>query len=196
MTKKRVPTMVLAITVLGVFLLAGCGTPSRNQRLTIEVTTPSTRGTVSEGETLVSGVVSDRSATLTINGQTVALSTDGAFSHTIPLNYGANRISIRAEKEGVTPATRSLTVTRALSLSIATPEEMTETTGTSITVSGSVSDPAAMITVTGTRISVDETGSFSVDVPLYYTETLIRVNAYVTDNVSATETLTVVRPEA
>jgi hypothetical protein len=187
---------VTVVALLAAVVLAGCGGPSGNRRLTIEVTTPSTRGNVTEPEVMVSGVVSDAAATLRINDAAVSVSADGAFSHTVPLTYGTNRINLRAEKEGMNPSTRSLTVNRALTLTITSPEKASETAENLVTITGTISDPTARITVTGQETPVGTDGTFSVDVPLYYVETVINVTAHVDETAPVTETLTIIRPEA
>jgi hypothetical protein len=195
---KRHITMISIITVavLGSIILTGCELVTRNQRLTIEVTTPSTRGNVTEPEVLVSGVVSDADATLRINDTDVEVASDGAFSLTLPLAYGSNRISLRAEKEGQNPANRSLTMNRTLTLTILAPEATIETGDSQITITGTISDPSARITVTGRESTVAPDGSFTSEIPLYYLETVINVTASVEGTSPVTETITVIRPEA
>lgn len=191
--RRRVALTVTALLIVALF--AGCGSFSRPQRLTIEVTTPSSRGQVTDGEVMVSGVVSDAGATLTIDEERIAISRDGAFSHTVPLAYGSNRISLRAEKEGFTSATRTINMTRALTLTILSPESTIETTEDRVTVSGSVSDPTARVRITGSEASVAADGSFSLEVLLHYVETIINVTAQVAETEPVTETLTITRPE-
>ncbi len=195
MTTLRKWAALSAVALLTVMVLTGCSGPKANQRLTIEITTPSARATVTDPEILVSGVVSDAKATLNVNDTAVTLSSDGAFNHTIRLAYGSNRISLRVEKEGMSPTNRSLTVTRALTLAVNSPEKNTETSEKLVTVSGTISDSTARVTITGTEVPVGEDGSFSMDVPLYYLETLINVTAHVAETEPVTETITVVRTE-
>lgn len=188
--------VVLTTTVLLVLVLfAGCGASSRPQRLTIEVTTPSSRGQVTDGEVMVSGVVSDPGATLTIGDESIDISRDGAFSHTVPLAYGANRISLRAEKEGFNSASRTINLTRALTLTVLSPEKTIETSADRVMVSGTVSDPTARVRITGSDVPVAEDGSFALEVLLHYVETIINVTAQVAEADPVTETLVVNRPE-
>jgi hypothetical protein len=184
------------LALVSLLFLSGCSGTSSNQRITIEVTTPAARGSVTEGEVTVSGIVSDAEAALRIDDTVVPVAADGSFSHTVALAYGANRISLRAEKEGVNPGTRTLTVNRNLTLTVNSPEAATETNAASITVAGSISDPTARITVTGSDVPVIEDGTFLVEVPLYYAETVINVTAHVEGTTPVTETLTIIRPEA
>lgn len=194
MLHKRVAIVATALLVL--VLLAGCGAFDRPERLTIEVTTPSSRAQVTEGDVIVSGVIDDPGATLTIADETVSLAADGAFSHVVPLAYGANRIVVRAEKEGSTTATRTINLTRALTLTILSPELMSESAADRTTISGTVSDATARVRVAGSDVPVAEDGSFALDLPLHYVETVINVSAQVADNDAVIETVTITRPEA
>lgn len=187
--------VVTATIVVVLVLFAGCGGTSRAQRLTIEVTTPPSRGQVTDGEVMVSGVVSDPGPTLTIGEETIAISSDGAFSHTVPLEYGANRISLRAEKEGFNAASGTINLTRALTLTILSPEQTIEISGDRVTVSGTVSDPTARVRITGSEVLVSDDGSFSYEVLLHYVATIINVTAQVAEADPVTVTLVVNRPE-
>lgn len=196
MSRLRSHLVILTVLLLTLLLFVGCSGLSRPERLTVEVTTPASRGNVTEGEVLVSGVVSDAGATLTINDQTVNLTSDGAFDYTVPLGYGSNRISLRAEKEGFTAGTRTINLTRTLTLTMLSPETPLETRDSSVTVSGTVSDPTARVRIAGADAPVTEDGVFSISLPLHYIETLINVTAEVAEAAPVTETLTILRPEA
>lgn len=191
MTYRNTLRLLVGFTAL-VVLLSGCGIGG-NSRLTIEITTPATRGTVTEGEVLVSGVISDPEATVTINDEEIDLSSDGAYNLTVPLAYGQNRIIIRAEKEGSNSAQRSIALTRALILTVEEPADQSEIAGNRVTIRGTISDPTARVTVTGQDIVVAPDGGFSYDVDLYYLETVLNVTAQVPDTEPVSQFVTVRR---
>lgn len=183
---------LLVGTLALVVLLSGCGLGG-GSRLTIEITTPATRGTVTDGEVLVSGVISDPEATVYINDEEIDLSSDGAYNLTVPLAYGQNRIIIRAEKEGANSAQRSIALTRALILTVEEPADQSEVAGNRVTISGTISDPTARVTITGQDIAVAPDGRFSYDVDLYYLETVLNVTAHVADAEPVSQFVTVRR---
>ena len=191
MTHKGILRVGIGVVVL-VALLAGCGMGG-GSRLSIEVTTPATRGTVTDQEVLVSGVVSDAEATLLINDEPIDVSADGAYSQTVPLAYGQNRIVIRADKEGSTAAQRTITLTRALVLTVAEPLDQSEVAGNRVVVTGTVSDPAARVTITGDDVEVGADGSFSYEVVIHYLETVLNVTAHAVDTEPVSQLVTVRR---
>lgn len=182
--KNMVLFRVLFVALLA-GVLAGCGGPAPT-RMQLEITSPSMRVETTDPEVTVTGIVSDSAATVKVNGVTVRTGSDGAFSHTVALPYGATRIVVSAEKAGATTVNRTINATRRLSLQITTPEKVSVAATNPVTVAGTVSDPAAQVFVTGSPVDLADDGSFSVDVPLHYEETIIKV-AVVLDGVEPLE---------
>lgn len=164
------------LAVLAALALAACGSPAQ-ARLQLEITSPSSRVETADPELTVTGIISDSGATIKINGESTPIGSDGAFSHTVALPYGASRITIAAEKAGATTANRTINVTRRLMLNVDAPEAISQVQEDRVTVQGTISDHAARIYVTGRQIDVGPDGTFSTIVPLHYLETVIRVSA-------------------
>ncbi|MFO8064845.1 MAG: hypothetical protein ACQETQ_07525 [Spirochaetota bacterium] len=178
--KKRYLYIVPA--VLAVLLVVGCG-PSRTSkpRLRIELTSPKTRTTLAEPTVTITGIVSEPGVRTTIDDEEIAVDSEGAFSSEVPLEYGSNRIVVKAEDDDFLSSTRTLTITRELALNLDSPAEPEfMTNARRLQVSGLVSDPAAKVFVAGTEVPVDqETGRFSMDLDLHYLLTIIPVSALV-----------------
>ena len=185
MTIRHWRVCIVLVVIGAAAVLVGCGgggTARAPSRVRIELTSPITRGTVTDGEVLITGVVSESSATVTVNGQEVAVGSDGAFEYVAPLVYGRNRIPIRAEADGFSDGTRAVTITRELALDVETPADGLEATENRITVTGTVSDPTATVRVVGFIVPVAADGSFSRDLSLHYPDTVITVYAEVPDH--------------
>jgi hypothetical protein len=181
----------LLLVTVGV-VLAACGGPAQ-QRIQLELTSPSLRLETTDPEVTVTGIVSDSAATLKVAGTVVPVGSDGAFSHTVDLPYGTTRINVTAEREGHTSANRTINVTRKLVLAVTTPEKESATSENQITVNGTVSDKAARVFVTGTEVPLAEDGSFTTTVMLHYEETIIRVFALLDEMEPLSTLLTVTR---
>lgn len=190
------------VTALAVVLvLTGCGggstrTSSRPQRMTLQLTSPTARGSVTDSETTVTGVISEPGATVTVNEVEVEVGSDGSFTQTVPLAYGSNRILILASAEGFTDARRTLNITRNLTLDVTFPANDITVSTNRITVTGSISDPEASVRVQGYLVPVNAEGAFSRDLTLYYPSTIISIAASVADGNPVSETVTVTYPEA
>lgn len=189
--KRSVRYGAIVLVVLAASLLAGCGGGQSSQRLRLEITSPSSRTTVTDGVVTVSGIISDPTATVTIDEDELELNAEGAFSRDMDIAYGQNRFVVRAEKEGSSPTTRTITVTRALELVVDSPEKDFVSTSRSVRVNGSVSDPTARVYVTGSEVSVGEDGRFAVDIDLHYPLTIIPVSAVVDGVDPVTEQLSI-----
>lgn len=165
--------------VIGFFVMTpnfGENTPS--ERLRVEITAPTSRTPVTEPSIMVTGIVSNNEATVTVDDQEVTLNEDGGFAHEMALAYGTNRITVKAEKEDLRTVDRTLTVPRELQLTIDTPQDNSEYTDSRITVAGAVSDTAANILVAGREVPVDsETGAWSTELDLHYPLTVLNVTA-------------------
>lgn len=186
----RLGVLLLLIT-LGVVLM-GCGGQTQ-QRIQLELTSPSLRLETTDPEVTVTGIVSDSAATLRVAGTIVPVGSDGAFSHTVDLPYGTTRINVTAEREGYTSANRTINVTRKLVLAVTAPEKDSSTSENRITVNGTVSDKAARVFVTGTEVPLAEDGSFTTTVMLHYEETIIKVSAFLDELEPLSTLLTVTR---
>jgi hypothetical protein len=184
---KKLSGILLAIPL--VILTAGCAAAPT---LSLQVTSPSWGTEVTEGVVTVSGIVSDTSATVTVNGVTAQVAQDGTFSHELELPYGETTITVTAmvdEQE----VTRTVRVTRVLAMEITSPEDKDDVAANQITVSGVVSDPVARVTVNGIPVQVAEDGAFSSIVELDYIQNTINITAAVDGVEPVTETLTVTR---
>ncbi len=176
---KKVYSAAVIILLVGtvLFLVTGCSPKAPAQaRLRLEVTAPATRATVTDPIVTVSGIVSESSAKVTVKDTPVQVAANGAFSYPVPLNYGSNSIIVRATLEGQNPLSRTLTITRNLVLDVSTPLDKGLVSEDIITVAGKVSDTAAKLYINGTEIVINEDGSFSSPVQLYYATTTINIS--------------------
>ncbi len=194
MGRYRSALMVGAIVLVAI-LVAACGSPGQGtatqERLRIELTSPTVRGAVTEAETTVTGVVSVPAARVTVNDTAVTVGADGAFTQTVPLAYGSNRLVVRADSEGMTTASRTLTITRSLTLSVSEPADGTAVAQNPVAVVGRVSDPEARVTIVGIPVEVQADGTFSHNLPLHYPSTIISVAASVGNTAPIAQTFTV-----
>ncbi|MCK4515206.1 MAG: hypothetical protein KAU31_08110 [Spirochaetaceae bacterium] len=175
-------------------VLAACGgggTASSTKRMRLDVTSATSRGTITEGSITISGVISEPTATVTVNEKTVPIESDGSFSEEVELVYGSNRIQITAEADGFVTANRTISVTRALKLTVETPENDLDVPGTRVTVAGTVSDPTAEVRVNGRPVAVEMNGNYSHELVLYYPLTIISVIAGVEGMAPISQNITV-----
>lgn len=163
-----------------------------NRILTLKVDSPQDKAEVAESRVVVSGVVSDPTAIVTVNGREAEVGSDGVFAATVELNYVKNTILVRAQVNGQLPVTRILDITRILILEIDSPSGLVETTDGSIAVSGKVYPPSAKVTINGAEIETTKDGSFITEVDLKYGENSLVVNAIdpVTRTISVVRLLT------
>ncbi len=192
---------LLVVVAVGLVLSAcggggSTGSSSRPQRMTLQLTSPTARGSVTDSETTVTGVISEPGATVTVNDVRVEVGSDGSFTQTVPLTYGSNRIAVRATAEGFTDATRNVNITRNLTLDVTSPASDITVSTNRITVAGTVSDPEASVRVQGYLVPVNANGTFSRDLTLYYPSTIVSIVASVADGEPVSETVTVTYPQA
>ena len=181
--------VLLAISLLSLTFTGCKGSP----RLSVEVTSPSWRTEVTEGVIAVSGIVSEPSATVTVDGVAVQVAQDGAFSHEIEIPYGETTVTVTATVDSKSD-TDAVTVTRILAIEITSPEDEADIADNEITVSGSVSDTAAKVTVDGAEVQVAEDGAFSsLVVEFDYVQNTINITATVEGVEPVTKTLTITR---
>jgi nitrogen fixation protein FixH len=159
--------------------------------LTLEIDSPQDKSEVTESPITVSGTVSDPAAVVTVNGQQAEVAGDGTFSASAELDYGENTITVEATVENWETETRTVSVTRILTLLVTSPQDKAEVTESPITVKGVVSDPAAVVTVDNQETEVAENGTFSTTTELKSGENIIVVTATVEGQEPVTKTLTV-----
>lgn len=126
--------------------------------------------------TIVSGVVSEP-GTLTVAGIPATVRADGSFEAPVSLVEGSNAIALQATDAAGNAGTASITVVRdstppALTID-ATPSE---TSGPTVTVSGTVESGISFVTVNGAPVPVTN-GEYSTDVALSYGPNTIYVTA-------------------
>ena len=200
--KNRLSRWAPLLVALAIGLVvSGCGggstrTSTSTQRMTLQLTSPTSRGSVTDSETTVTGVISEPSATVTVNDAEVDVGSDGSFTRAVPLAYGSNTITIRASAEGFRDTSRTVTITRNLTLDVTSPADDVTVSSNRITVAGSVSDPVATVHVQGYPVPVNPDGTFSRDLTLYYPSTIVSIGASVADREPITTNVTVTYPEA
>ena len=180
-TYRSVLLLLVVVTIVGALVACGARPSAANQRMRLDLTSPASRGSVTEGETTVTGVVSEPSAKVTVNDVAVEVGSDGAFTHPVALAYGSNRIVVKATAEGFVESSRTVTITRNLTLEVTAPPDGLQISERRVTVSGVVSDPGATVHVAGFPVSVNPDGSFSHNLNLHYPATVISVVASIPD---------------
>jgi flagellar hook assembly protein FlgD len=143
--------------------------------LVLKLDSPEYIVTTDNGWVTVSGTVYPPSAVVTVNGKEVTTTKAGRFSTDVELGYGENTIVVNATD----PVSRTVMVTRMLTLELDSPEDESEITDSSVTVSGTVSDPTALVTVNGQAAEMAIDGTFSASAELEYGENTITVEATV-----------------
>jgi len=194
--KRRFMTWAPVVVIVAVVVaLSGCGggssrTPT-SQRMRLEITSPTARGSVTDAEVTIAGVISEPSAAVTVDGVAVDVAGDGSFTRTVPLAYGSNRFPIRAMAAGCIDTCRTVTITRNLTLDGQFPANDITVSQNRTTVTGSVSDPTATVRVQGHLVPVNEDGAFSHDPTLYYPSTILAITASIADREPISRTVTV-----
>ena len=79
--------------------------------LAIEITAPEDGAELTESPVAVTGSVSIRDASVTVDGIEVDVAEDGTFTTSIELAEGENTITVMATAEGKEPAEKTITVT-------------------------------------------------------------------------------------
>jgi flagellar hook assembly protein FlgD len=159
--------------------------------LTLEVDSPQDNSEVTESSIIVSGFVSDPATVVTVNGQPAEVAEDGTFSASTELEYGENTITVVTTVDGREIETRTIHVTRILTVMITSPHNQAEVAENPIAVSGFVSDPTALVTVDGQEAEVTDDGTFSASTELKSGENIIVVTATVEGQEPVTKALTV-----
>jgi flagellar hook assembly protein FlgD len=190
--QNRILAIFAVVFLAAVFLVSSCnGEPS--QPLVLEITSPQNRAETTDDLVMLSGIVSDPAAVVSVNGQAVEVTEDGSFTTGVNLGYGENTIQVSAEAEGEESVNKTVIVTRILTMEITSPEDKAEFTESPIVISGTVSDPAALVTVNGRDIETAQDGSFAASVELDYVRNVIIVTCAIEGQQPVTKLLTVNR---
>jgi flagellar hook assembly protein FlgD len=190
--QNRILAIFAVVFPAVVFLVSSC-TTEPGQPLVLEVTSPQNRAKTTENLVMLSGIVSNPAAVVSVNGQAVEVARDGSFTTGVELGYGENTIQVSAEAEGEESVNKTVVVTRILTMEITSPEDKAEFTESPITISGTVSDPAALVTVNGRDIETAGDGSFAASVELDYVRNVITVTCAIEGQEPVTKILTVNR---
>ncbi|WP_163866947.1 RHS repeat-associated core domain-containing protein [Myxococcus eversor] len=176
-----------------------------SEKPNLTVTAPAQNARLPELFTEVMGKVLDTSSvTLTVNGQTVAVASDGSFSHRVPLTAGDNTLVVVATDVfgHVETVTRNVRASGAKpTLVVTSPPDDQVITSASLTVSGNAkaADPQDTVTVTvaGTAVTLSPSGDFSHVVSVSPGETR-SISIIARDSYGATEEVvrTLTRTEA
>jgi|GEM_PF-3156762 len=171
----------------------------------LTVTAPEQNARIPELFTEVTGKVSDTSSvTLTVNGQTAAVASDGSFSHRVTLTSGENTLVVVATDAlgHVETVTRTVRASGGRpTLVVTSPPEDQVVSSATVTLSGNAkaADPQDTVTVTvaGTSVTVSPSGDFSHVVSLSAGETR-SISIVARDSYGATEEVvrTLTRTEA
>ncbi len=114
--------------------------------------------------------------TITVNGASVAVDTQGAFLAPVALQEGLNEISVDARDLAGNVRREEFNILAKTSVLLAIHPVASPTNQTAVTVQGVV-ESGATVTVSGNPVPVDGSGSFSVVVPLVEGANAIRVRA-------------------
>jgi hypothetical protein len=136
--------------------------------LSLLVTAPTNGATFTTPTIALQGTVSDPSASVTMNGNTLTVDGAGAFTGTTTLQVGSNALVFLATASGGRSATetRSVTYTPPTpvvgpTVTILSPAEGLLTNAPTVTVTGTVSDPTASLTVFGLTTAVKSDGTWT-----------------------------------
>lgn len=180
MSKKGI---IIGAVILGVALVAtlvirgNSEATVSEERLQLEITSPAGREFVTEELLTVTGIVSNPTAEITVNDESVSVDSDGGFSHEVAMEYGDNRISVEATGEAFRPTERTLRIPRRMVLDVATPAQDSTVSANVLTFSGTISDLGATLMVAGRPVALAEDGSWSTDLNLHYPLTVVNVTA-------------------
>jgi flagellar hook assembly protein FlgD len=161
------------------------------RRLDLEIDSPRDKSEVIKSSITVSGTVSDPAAVVTVNGQPAEVALDGTFSASAELIYGENTITVEATVADWEPETRTISVTRILTMIVTSPYDKAKVAESPLAITGFVSDPTAAVTVDEQEVEIAEDGTFSASTELTPGENTIVVTATVEGCEPVTKTLTV-----
>ena len=130
-----------------------------------------------DGLTVVSGVVSEPAASVSVAGIPAMVHADGSFAVPVSLVEGTNAIAIVATDAAGNSATSTLSVTRDSTAPALTMADLpSETSSATITVSGTVESGISFVTVNGQPVAVTG-GTYSTPVALSFGSNVIFVEA-------------------
>lgn len=149
--------------------------PIEEPDLTVRILSPNSLITVGASPVLVSGVVSDTSAALTLNGVPVTPASDGAFSANVALQEGHNVVVAKAIKQE-TQVTDTITISLDLTPPFVTIEshvdgdtvftpQVTVTGLINDIVRGTIEQNQAEVTVNGVSATISNR-SYSASIPM------------------------------
>jgi len=120
----------------------------------------------------ITGTVDDATATVSINGTQVTVSTQEFIWEDYPLTEGSNEIIASAQDPAGNTSSIQITVTYVLlnppQVNISSPADGTVVAKESISVTGTVDDPTATVKVNNISATIDNEGNFEVlSVPAY-----------------------------
>ncbi|MFW5694422.1 MAG: hypothetical protein ACOCYB_04590 [Alkalispirochaeta sp.] len=175
---KIIGAIVIGVALVATLVIRGNNNSAvAEERLQLEITSPAGRDAVTDEELVVTGIVSNSAARLTVNDEVVSVDEEGGFSHPIMLEYGDNRIRVQADGEEFRAVQRTLRIPRRMVLTVSAPE-LDSTVGTNvINFVGTVSDLSATVMVAGRPVEIAEDGSWSTELNLHYPLTVINVTA-------------------
>ena len=145
-------------------------TGSESGSVTLSLSSPAEGLQVApQAQISVNGSVKPAGATVSVNGKSVAVSTDGTFKTTLnaPAQPGDFEVQITGEKNGALKSiSRKIAVkASALQFTVTTPREGQELVKPVIPVSGTAT-PGAEVTVLSMTLPVTSAGSFNGQVPI------------------------------
>lgn len=192
MSKNPVFLGAIAVVTVMVAGMIGCRM-QQEEPLALEITAPQNSAEFNGNMTTVSGIVTPVSALVTVNGDAVDVNQDGTFSIKVGIEYGENTINVSASTEGQEMISKTMTVSRVLSLQVLTPQDKAEVAESPVVLRGIVSDISAAVTVNGVPVRVAEDGTFFTAVDLNYVKNTIIVQAIVEGKQLVTKVLDVTR---
>ena len=184
-------SVLAAVTLLAVNII-GC-TVRADKLLALEITSPKNKAELTASSVSVTGIVSPPTAAVTVNNEKVQVDKDGSFSIAVDINYGESIITVGATTNGKEMTTKTIAVSRILTLKIDSPQDKAEVAESRITVSGVVSDPAALVIVNSQEIGVASDGTFISTVELNYVKNTILVRAQVNGQPAVVKSLDITR---
>jgi hypothetical protein len=161
-------------------------------RPVLSITTPADGANLFASPAVVAGAATDALSGLvgvTCNGAAAEIEGSG-FKCNVPLSSGANAVATAAADGAgnVAVLSRSLSFTRAPSVAITSPANLSFINISPTTVSGTVDDPAATVLVNAVQAAVVN-GSFSVALPLLEGPNTITASATSEDGATGTASM-------
>ncbi len=170
--KGLLAAVIVMIAVLGFVIAAKLSkkTASVAKPIAVFVTEPA-EGTVTRERVIgVRGRVDNPKATVYVDGKRVSLAADGGFYVQVELRgQGSQMIGVEASLKGAktVSAQRTVVLDRTKpELTLTAPAANHRTRESSVTVRGKANEKGVTVAVNGATVAVDESGTFSIDVPL------------------------------